>query len=138
GDAPKKILCLANKPLTTNRRFYRHTRTLASWGHDITVMALALPDPEFQIKNVTYRASEELYDWLRSEDLNKKQKIQNERVQNGLPLLDVNVNSVHNLQVFPKIFLLDAALRRLLPQPLFSILDRCYKLLQKKKMKGGI
>ncbi|MCG8492749.1 MAG: hypothetical protein MI743_14100, partial [Sneathiellales bacterium] len=54
GDAPKKILCLANKPLTTNRRFYRHTRTLASWGHDITVMALALPDPELKIEEIRY------------------------------------------------------------------------------------
>ncbi|WP_169567960.1 glycosyltransferase [Sneathiella limimaris] len=131
SDPPRKILCLANKPLTTNRRFYRHTRTLANWGHDITVMALEIPDPQLQVNGVRYVIAEELNDWLRSDDLQKKQKIQEARLEAGIPLLEITANTVHNLQVFPKVFLLDAALRRILPSWIFRVIVRCYKFFKR-------
>jgi hypothetical protein len=50
------IVCVANKRLTTNRRVFRHTRTLAEMGHKLTVIALFEPVESLKDPRITYHA----------------------------------------------------------------------------------
>ncbi len=50
----KNLLFLANKPIATNRRVFRHTRELADMGFDVTVMALDLPVSELRDSRIQY------------------------------------------------------------------------------------
>lgn len=52
---PLSILAIANKPVTTNRRFYRHTRTIADMGHNVSVRVLENPFPELMDERIDYR-----------------------------------------------------------------------------------
>ena len=53
---PLEILCVANKRLTTNRRVFRHARTLAEEGHNVRVMSLYPPLAEFRDERIEYAA----------------------------------------------------------------------------------
>lgn len=48
------IVCVANKKLTTNRRVYRHVRTLAALGHDVQVLSLNNPVESLRVDGVEY------------------------------------------------------------------------------------
>lgn len=49
-----RIVCLANKRATTNRRIFRHTRSFAEEGHDVHVLALYGPVEELRDPRITY------------------------------------------------------------------------------------
>ena len=50
------IVCVANKRLTTNRRVFRHIRTLAELGHNVTLMSLYAPVDFLKVPRVRYHA----------------------------------------------------------------------------------
>lgn len=55
GRQGLNIVCIANKRLTTNRRVFRHTRTLAEAGHSVKLLALYGPVDELRDPRIDYR-----------------------------------------------------------------------------------
>ena len=54
GRKHLKVLFLANKPIDSNRRMFRHSRELADLGHQVTVQSLRPPFSEFQDARISY------------------------------------------------------------------------------------
>ncbi|HTV71955.1 MAG TPA: glycosyltransferase [Rhizobiaceae bacterium] len=55
-ERPRRVVCIANKRLTTNRRVFRHTRTLAELGHEVRVLSLFAPLDVLKDDRVRYDA----------------------------------------------------------------------------------
>lgn len=55
NDKQKDVICLANKSIETNRRMFRHTRSLADLGHSVTVLAKQIPCAALRDKRIVYK-----------------------------------------------------------------------------------